>query len=249
MRDTPPYLTDAQVDATYNEACAWMFGTSEPLPAPNQEDTNASTVNMLRREVRVGQQPEKTPPEPTSTMEESSSVSCVKNRNGQKNGNQPRTSSESLQRQAMEQRLQRMQPPEAAPKPIHEGLTMRTFRQGIRTNTAVNNPAAPPKRTHAPTATELTPLDSLADQPRLHNRQSTRQPSSKRVRYEPAALGQEPKDASGFSATNEALNKHLIVDTGASHVLFREQDSHVLAHVQWSVFPPFAILKYLQANA
>jgi hypothetical protein len=77
----------------------------------------------------------------------------------------------------------------------------------------------------------------------LHERQSTRQPSSKRIRYEPAALGQGPKDASGFSATTEAPNKHLIVDTGASHVLFREQDSHVLANVQWSVSPPFAILK------
>jgi hypothetical protein len=31
MKDTPPYLTDAQADATYNEACAWMFGTTEPM--------------------------------------------------------------------------------------------------------------------------------------------------------------------------------------------------------------------------
>jgi hypothetical protein len=30
MRETSPIISDAEADATYNSACAWMFGTSEP---------------------------------------------------------------------------------------------------------------------------------------------------------------------------------------------------------------------------
>jgi hypothetical protein len=32
MKNTPPFMSDADADATYNEACAWMFRTSEPQP-------------------------------------------------------------------------------------------------------------------------------------------------------------------------------------------------------------------------
>ncbi len=60
-------------------------------------------------------------------------------------------------------------------------------------------------------------------------------------------MGQGPKEASALSATTNgmATNKHLIVDTGASHVLFRQQDSSNLSNVQMSVLgdSPFAILK------
>jgi hypothetical protein len=51
----------------------------------------------------------------------------------------------------------------------------------------------------------------------------------------------------GLSAAN---TKHentdaLVVDTGASHVLFRNKHAHLLSHVQWSSFKqaPYAILR------
>ena len=77
-------------------------------------------------------------------------------------------------------------------------------------------------------------------------RLSTRAQPPKRIRYDPLAMGQGPKDASGFTTTTSLLSKpkHLIVDTGASHVLFRKEDSHWLSHVQFSPpsSSPFAIL-------
>ncbi len=60
-------------------------------------------------------------------------------------------------------------------------------------------------------------------------------------------MGQGPKDATALSstATQMATTKHLIVDTGAPHVLFRHQDSPHLSNVQMSRpgDSPFAILK------
>jgi hypothetical protein len=74
MKDTPPYLTDAQVDATYNEACVRMFGMTEsPSTQDQEEEITASTITTLRREIsdlrkRVGQQHcTMTPYEPPST--------------------------------------------------------------------------------------------------------------------------------------------------------------------------------------
>ena len=32
MKETPPLLTDREADDAYNKVCAWMFGTSAPLP-------------------------------------------------------------------------------------------------------------------------------------------------------------------------------------------------------------------------
>jgi hypothetical protein len=32
MKYTPPIVSEAEADATYNAACAWMFGTTEPRP-------------------------------------------------------------------------------------------------------------------------------------------------------------------------------------------------------------------------
>ena len=34
MRDTPPFLSDAEADETYSAACAWLFGTGEPPRGP-----------------------------------------------------------------------------------------------------------------------------------------------------------------------------------------------------------------------
>ncbi len=87
---------------------------------------------------------------------------------------------------------------------------------------------------------------SSSDPGQPARRLSTRAQPPKRIRYDPQAMGQGPKDASRFSTTTPTLSKtqHLIVDTGASHVLFRQEDSHCLAHVQFSppCSSPFAIL-------
>ncbi len=32
MRDTPPFMTDEEADATYNEACAGLFGAQHTSP-------------------------------------------------------------------------------------------------------------------------------------------------------------------------------------------------------------------------
>ena len=57
-------------------------------------------------------------------------------------------------------------------------------------------------------------------------RKSSRARPTKRSRYEPAAMGQGPKDAFGLHVASDAKSsQHLIVDTGASHVLFRLHDS------------------------
>jgi hypothetical protein len=78
-------------------------------------------------------------------------------------------------------------------------------------------------------------------------RQSTRVPTRKRFRYEPGAMGHDPTDSSAFhmDANGIAFPQHLIVDTGASHVLFRHEDSSHLSNVQMSSPGdcPFAILK------
>jgi hypothetical protein len=78
-------------------------------------------------------------------------------------------------------------------------------------------------------------------------RQSSRLTSSKRFRYEPQSIGQGPKDLSGLNvvSVDTIPSQHLIVDTGASHVLFRQQDLSILYHIQWSASreTPFAILK------
>jgi hypothetical protein len=34
MRDTPPFMSDAEADETYSAACAWLFGTEEPTHGP-----------------------------------------------------------------------------------------------------------------------------------------------------------------------------------------------------------------------
>ena len=34
MRDTPPFMSDAEADETYSAACAWLFGTEEPTRGP-----------------------------------------------------------------------------------------------------------------------------------------------------------------------------------------------------------------------
>jgi hypothetical protein len=60
-------------------------------------------------------------------------------------------------------------------------------------------------------------------------------------------MGQGPVESSGFTLSDQSSppSKHLIVDTGASHVLFREQDSAALSHIQMSRIgaKSFAILK------
>ena len=81
----------------------------------------------------------------------------------------------------------------------------------------------------------------------LPTRQSTRTGKNKRVRYEPSAMGEGPTTASGLTVSekNSVFFKHLIVDTGVSHVLFREKDSKILSHIQMSAATsrPFAVLK------
>jgi hypothetical protein len=71
--------------------------------------------------------------------------------------------------------------------------------------------------------------------------------STKRARYDPEAMGQGPKDTNAFKFTSDSSpnNNYLIVGMGASHVLFREEDSSILSHVQMSPpgATPFAILK------
>ena len=78
-------------------------------------------------------------------------------------------------------------------------------------------------------------------------RQSSRPQPNKRFRYEPSAMGQGPAEASGFtvSTVGSSPAQLCVVDTGASHVLFREQDSGLLSHVEMSPpdSRPFAILK------
>jgi hypothetical protein len=77
-------------------------------------------------------------------------------------------------------------------------------------------------------------------------RHSSRYQATKRTRYEPSAMGQGPTDLNAFMATTERspLN-HLIVDTGASHVLFRERDTSILSNIQMSQAgsSPFALLR------
>ena len=77
-------------------------------------------------------------------------------------------------------------------------------------------------------------------------RHSSRTQATKRTRYEPSAMGQGPTDLNAFMATTtrSPLN-HLIVDTGASHVLFRERDTSILSNVQMSQAgsSPFALLR------
>jgi hypothetical protein len=77
-------------------------------------------------------------------------------------------------------------------------------------------------------------------------RHSSRTQATKRTRYEPSAMGQGPANLNAFMATTERspLN-HLIVDTGASHVLFRERDTSILSNIQMSQAgsSPFALLR------
>jgi hypothetical protein len=61
-------------------------------------------------------------------------------------------------------------------------------------------------------------------------------------------MGQGPKESSAYTTadTSVSATKHLIVDTGASHVLFRQkQDSTNLSNIQMSARgdSPSAILK------
>ncbi len=54
----------------------------------------------------------------------------------------------------------------------------------------------------------------------------------------PAAMDQGLTNANAFMAsTSESPLNHLIVDTGVSHVLFRERDSSMLTNVQMWVPP------------
>jgi hypothetical protein len=92
-----------------------------------------------------------------------------------------------------------------------------------------------------PTLTHAPPTNAAPSR-----RHSTRPQNNKRFRYEPEAMGQGPREASGMSATQHQRpwSKQIIVDTGASHILFREQDSSLLTNVQMSppIARPFAIL-------
>jgi hypothetical protein len=77
-------------------------------------------------------------------------------------------------------------------------------------------------------------------------RQSNRSQTNKRTRYEPSAMGHGPTNAKAFMVGGpESPLNHFIVDTGASHVLFKERDSSILANIQ--MYPvgssPFAILR------
>jgi hypothetical protein len=47
-------------------------------------------------------------------------------------------------------------------------------------------------------------------------------------------MGQGPRDVAGLSVIQDQhiASKHLIVDTGASHILFRKEDSSLLSNVQ-----------------
>jgi hypothetical protein len=77
-------------------------------------------------------------------------------------------------------------------------------------------------------------------------RHSSRTQATKRTRYGPSAMGQGPTNLNAFMATTKRspLN-HLIVDTGASHVLFRERDTSILSNIQMSQAgsSPFALLR------
>ena len=78
-------------------------------------------------------------------------------------------------------------------------------------------------------------------------RRSSRSQNNKKFRYEPHAMGQGPKESSAYKVTEATTDtrNHLIVDTGASHVLFREQDSRILSHIQMSApdTTPYAMLR------
>jgi hypothetical protein len=54
MKDTPPFMSDEDADTTYNEACAWMFGTSEPHPrnATRSKDITARYQRLRAQDVR-----------------------------------------------------------------------------------------------------------------------------------------------------------------------------------------------------
>ncbi len=59
-------------------------------------------------------------------------------------------------------------------------------------------------------------------------------------------MGQGPTNASAFMAGGiESPLNHFIVNTGASHVLFKERDSSILANIQMSPVgsSPFALLR------
>jgi hypothetical protein len=56
MRDTPPFLSDAEADHTYSAACAWMFGTDKPTAKYDHRDLrhprhpqHAESVNVRAR--------------------------------------------------------------------------------------------------------------------------------------------------------------------------------------------------------
>ncbi len=77
-------------------------------------------------------------------------------------------------------------------------------------------------------------------------RQSNRSQTNKRTRYEPLAMGQGSTNSNAFMAGGtESSLSHFIVGTGASHVLFKERDSSILANIQMSPVgsSPFAILR------
>jgi hypothetical protein len=90
-----------------------------------------------------------------------------------------------------------------------------------------------------------TPISPTSAVP-THRRSSRTNPT-KRSRYEPVALGQGPKIARALhvSSINTSNGGHFIVDTEASHVLFRLAESAILHHVEMSPpgAHPFAVLK------
>jgi hypothetical protein len=119
------------------------------------------------------------------------------------------------------------------------------------TNTEQACPESP-TQPHSPAEPQSHVLPNTEDSPTVPvaiaplPRQSNRSHTHKRTRYEPAAMGQGPTNSNAFMAsTEESPLNHLIVDTGASHVLFRERDSSMLCNIQMSELgsPPFALLK------
>ena len=122
-------------------------------------------------------------------------------------------------------------------------MDIRHLNSSRGTSSAREVSAAVRQRVHEQQHQESS---SSTDPVQPARRPSTRAQPPKRIRYDPQAMGQGPKDVSGFSTTNPILGKtqHLVVDTGASHVLFRQEDSHCLSHVQFSppCSSPFAIL-------
>jgi hypothetical protein len=116
----------------------------------------------------------------------------------------------------------------------------RQLAQAIRQRA---NPGYKGRKHEGSSSTETTHSPTAIEQ----NQTSQRRATQKRIRYEPEAMRQGPKSARALNvfSLDSTDSSHFIVDNGASHVLFREQDSTILQHVQMteSNESPFAILK------